>query len=84
MLMVYTVALVRNILLHESKIHVVVEKFRNVAEFFSYPVSSRFLGIHSVCDPCGLVDVVPASEITAKCVLPFCNKFVSIPLLHWW
>lgn len=76
---------VQNILLSNSEIYVVVEKFRNVTDFFKYPVSSGFLGIHSVCDPCGLVEVVPVSEITSKCVLlPYCNKYVSIPLLHWW
>lgn len=79
------VGLVRNILSggDNSETYVVFEEFRNKTNFFSTPLDSSDLRIFAVSQLSEEMEVVSASNITGKCViLPFHNKYISIPLLH--
>ena len=71
----------------EGNIHVVLEYFQFIADFFDYPLKSEKLGIHRVSDLGGQLDctgqlcTVTLSEIHSKCVLlPFRDLYVVIPL----
>ena len=75
------IGLVRNVLSCEGNIHIVLEYFQFIADFFDYPLKSEKLGIHRVSDLGGQLCTVTLSEIHSKCVLlPFRDLYVVIPL----
>ena len=75
------IGLVRNVLLCKGDIHLVLEYFQTVANFFDYPLQSETLGIHKVSDLNGHLHAVPLSEIQCKCVLlPFRDANVVTPV----
>ena len=78
------IALIRNIIQTPSgAVHLVYETFNQVKPFFSYPVSSEFIGISAVSGLSGQLSATSPSNITKKFVLLPCGQsHIAMPLLH--
>lgn len=74
--------LIKNIIEYDNTRHLVCKAFSRRGLLFDYPVDSSRLGIWSVsCESHHFTTIDPA-RITAKIVLlPYSDKFISIPLL---
>ena len=75
------VALVRNILQdrHSREVKLVLEKYSEVGNFYTYPLDSIMLGIFEVAHLCGELEVVPSGDIKCKCLLlPHQLRYVAV------
>ena len=79
-----SIAVVRNIVVHDADVHVVYVKFRTKEPFFSYPLCSSELEIYKVSRLSEDYGIIPVSETSKYVLLPNgTNSFVAIPLLHF-
>ena len=76
------IALVRNILVKDDNVKLLVEQFNNVNSFFDYPLQSSDLCVFHVARLTGDLQVVSSETIDFKYVmLPYEEGFVVIPLI---
>lgn len=80
------VGLIRNILsVSEDSLErvFIVENFRNMDNFFEEPLPSSDLHIFKLSRLSQETVAIHVNEVKSKCILlPYRNKFVSIPLIH--
>ena len=71
------------VILIDSKMSVVYQRFCNRCNFFEYPVQSHFLGIYKVWNLGSEFRIGSIENITTKnVILPYKEGFVVIPALH--
>ena len=79
--------LIKNIVRIEGVVHLIVEIFEVVNDFFNYPMPSSKIHVYNVSKPSRNLALIPITDILHKCVcLPYTNSaiasFILIPLLH--
>ena len=79
-----SIALVRNIVVCQECIYVLVEKYVRVDSFFNYPAESSKFDIFRVADLSGSVVIARGRDIRCKCVhLPAdSDSCIAMPLIH--
>jgi hypothetical protein len=78
-----TIALAQHFVTTNEGQFVVFQRFKHLQSFYSYPVESNQLGVHSVSRLDKKLLFGPVSEITNKCVLlSRGGQSVAVPLLH--
>ena len=80
------VGLVRNIVSENegTEKFILYEKFSTSRNFFTYPLQSMDLRVTKVSNLSGHLHVASAYSVVCKCVLlPFRNKHVAFPMIHW-
>ena len=79
-------ATVRNIVDVDGVIWIIYEEFKNVSNFFDYPLNSSEMGIFMVHQHTGNLEFMQLDRLKSKCLcLPsqlHRNEFVIFPLLH--
>jgi hypothetical protein len=87
------VVLIKNIVVLDETEYVVYSRFRRSGDFFTYPLSSKDIGISLVAELHSVVDYTPVSDISMKMVLlPLLSQagqannrnysYLALPLLH--
>ena len=78
------IAIVRNILKDNDNSYVLFEDFSVKQSFFQDPIDSASLSVYVVEPSNGPIKQVALSDIKTKYViLPYKNKFVVMPQLHF-
>ena len=73
--------LVRNIVLNDSGLLLVFQKFSRITDFYSLPFLSSEIGVVEAGQLSGVLSTVELVDIECKCVgLPFDDRFVLTPL----
>lgn len=77
------IVLVRNILLIDSKVSIIYQRFRDRSSFFVYPIKSDFLGVYRVWNLDTEFAIGWPEDIKCKnVILPYKQEYVVIPLIH--
>lgn len=77
-----SVAIIKNILVINNEVKLLIQKILKLEDFYESPCKSSELGIFLASD-FGLSELIHSREVSHKCMkLDFEEKFVIIPILH--